>query len=192
MRSPSSLVRLASAFASVLVVLSCDTDLVKPRFGAGLAGGPTGAKPFVSIDTPAAPGQIVNVGDSVLVVTRLIDERQLATLVITGIKYIGSAALGTLAESVRYSPVNAGPFPIGVIDTTVRRYLKPTMPVDSSVDSMVIRAVVRDAVGNLDTAEQVVNIILGAPVIVTAPGSGASVRRSIPMPVSARGRTTIP
>jgi hypothetical protein len=203
MRLP--IARLALAVASVLVVLSCDTNPVQPRFGNGISGGPTGAgpvapvnpgapdtnRPFVRIDTPATPGQLVNVGDSVLVVTRIIDERQLSSVEITGVKYTGSAILGTLTETVRYPTVTvpnpgAQPFRAGLVDTTVRRYLRAGTPVDSSIDSMVVFAVARDAAGNVDTARRRVDIVRGPGVNIITPVSGDSVPQSIGMAVSVR------
>src|SRR5688572_15357867 len=198
MRFP--LVRLASTIVGVLVVLSCDTNPVSPRFGNGIAGGPIvpvnpGAPdtndPFVRIDTPATPGQLVNVGDSILVVTRIIDDRQLAGVEITGIKYIGSASLGTLTEIVRYSPVGspnpgAPPFRAGLTDAIIRRFLRAATPIDSTIDSLIIFAVVRDASGNVDTASRRVDIVRGPSVVITNPINGDSVPQGIGMAVSAR------
>jgi hypothetical protein len=203
MRFP--LVRLASTVVGVLIVLSCDTNPVSPRFGNGIAGGPTGSgpvvpinpgapdtsTPFVRIDTPATPGQLVNVGDSILVVARIIDERQLVGVEFTGIKYIGSASLGTLQEIVRYSPVGAPnpgapPFRAGLVDTTIRRYLKAATPIDSSIDSVVIFAVVRDIGGNVDSARVRVDIVRGPNVNIINPISGDSVPQGIGMAVAAR------
>ena len=103
MRSP--FVRLTALVVGIVAVMSCDGGSVNPRFGNGIAGGSSGtapisptnpnapdtSRPFVRIDTPAVVGQLVNVGDSILTVTRIIDDRQLQSLVVTGYKFTGSA-----------------------------------------------------------------------------------------------------
>src|SRR6185503_7210481 len=165
MRFPIS--RLVVAAAGVLVVMSCDNPPAGPKFGNGISGGPTGTspvapvnpgapdtnRPFVRIDTPATNGLLVNVGDSILVVTRVIDDRSLSRLDLVGLKYTGSANLGTLTTTIRYAPL-AVTFPAGVTDTVIRRYMKPALPVDTTVDSLVIFAVATDASGNADTARR--------------------------------------
>ena len=159
MRFP--VVRLAAVVVGIVAVMSCDGGSVNPRFGNGIAGGSSGTapvtptnpnapdtnKPFVRIDTPAVVGQLVNVGDSILTVTRIIDDRQLQSLVVTGYKFTGSANLGTLVQTIRYTPVFAPvqggtPFRTGLTDTTIRRYLRlprrhrwPTGGQDSSRSS---------------------------------------------------------
>src|SRR5262245_61473695 len=98
MRSP--LVRLATVGVAVVAVLSCDGGPVSPRFGNGISGGPTGTAPitppppgspdtnppFVIIQTPATNGQLVNIGDSILVTLLLSDDRQLSSVDMTGFK----------------------------------------------------------------------------------------------------------
>src|SRR5206468_6682186 len=155
MRLPLPFGRLVLAAVGVVVVMSCDNPPASPRFGNGISGGPTGTspitpvnpnapdtgRPFVRIDTPATTGQLFNVGDSILVVTRIIDDRALQSLTIVGMKFTGSANLGTLQEIVRYAPITAPigtPFRAQLQDTTIRRYLKAVTPIDSTVDSLVI------------------------------------------------------
>src|SRR6185436_466907 len=137
-----SLVRLAAVSGCVAAIVSCDAAPASPKFGNGIAGGATGTAPitppnpsapdtsvpFVRIDTPATTGQLVNVGDSILVVTRVIDDRQVSTLEIVGLKFTGSATLGTLTQTVRYPSVfvpASGQLPLrtGLQDTTLKRYL---------------------------------------------------------------------
>ena len=198
MRFPIS--RLVVAAAGVLVVLSCDNPPAGPKFGNGISGGPTGtapvtppapgspdtSRPFVRIDTPAVVGQLINVGDSILVVTRIIDDRSLSQLDLIGIKYSGSAQLGTLQQSVRYAPITApvgGTFRAGLTDSIIRRYLKPAVPVDTTIDSLVIIAVVRDAGGNADTTRKRVNIVTGPKVTIEAPIANDSVSQGVAMSV---------
>jgi hypothetical protein len=177
--------------------MSCDGGSVNPKFGNGIAGGATGTspitplnpnspdtnKPFVRIDTPLV-GQLINVGDSILTVTRLNDDRQLLSVVVTGYKFTGSAILGTLTQTIRYTPAQAPvaggtPFRAGLTDTLIFRYLKPAIPVDTSIDSLVIEAIVTDAAGNVDTARKRVNIVTGPKVTIEAPVANDSVSQGI-------------
>lgn len=205
----SHLVRLAAVAFSVAALASCDTGPVTPKFGNGIAGGSTGNTPTTptvnpnSPDTgnvgivildPANTGQLVNVGDSLLVQVRAFDDRQLSSIRIQGIQYTGDPSLGTLVETIRYPTVfipNSGaqPFrttPTGLVDTTVRRYLKPAIPVDSSLGNLTIMAIATDAAGNVDTALRVVNLVAGPAVTVLSPTAGDSVPQNVPMNFSVR------
>jgi len=200
MRYP--LARLAVLAVGIVAVLSCDGGSVNPRFGNGIAGGsnqtgtpkpvnpnaPDTNRPFVRIDTPVV-GQLVNVGDSILTVTRIIDDRQLQSLVVTGYKFTGSAILGTLTQTIRYTPVFApvqggAPFRTGLTDTTIRRYLHPAIPVDTSIDSLVIEAIATDGAGNVDTTRKRINIVTGPKVVIEAPVAGDSVAQGVSMLVT--------
>lgn len=203
MRLP--LIRLGAVVTGVVVVMSCDAGPAGPRFGNGISGGPTGTspvtpvnpsapdtnRPFAQIQTPATTGQLVNIGDSLLVVTRIIDDRQLSRLTLVGMKYVGDASLGTLQEIARYPAVvapapGAVPFRTGLTDTTVRRFLKPAVPIDSTIDSLVIFAIARDLAGNVDTARRRVNLVKGPSVTVIAPVAGDEVSQNVAMLVQAR------
>ena len=197
MRLQSAFVRLAVAAVGVAVIVSCDNAPAGPKFGNGISGGPTGTapvtppnpgspdtnRPFVRIDTPATNGTLVNIGDSILVVTRIIDDRQMAKLDLVGIRYTGSAILGTLTQTIRYTPVSAGGFRAGLTDTVIRRYLQPAVPIDTAIDSLVIFAVATDGAGNVDTARRVVNIVSGPKVTIENPIQNDSVSQGIAMAV---------
>ena len=200
MRFPFPFGRLVLASVGVIVVMSCDNPPASPRFGNGISGDPTGtlpvtpvnpnspdtSRPFVRIDTPATTGQLFNVGDSILVVTRVIDDRQLASMSLVGMKFTGNASLGTLQEIVRYSPITAPigtAFRTGLTDTIIRRYLKAVTPIDSTVDSLVIIAIATDASGNADTTRRRVNLVTGPKVVIEAPLPSDSVSKVIPMSV---------
>src|SRR4051812_2163645 len=195
-----SLIRLAAVAGSVAVIVSCDAAPSSPKFGNGIAGGVTGTSPitpanpsapdtsvpFVRIDTPATTGQLVNVGDSILVVTRVIDDRQISGLEIVGLKFAGSAVLGTLTQTVRYPSVfvpssGALPFRTGLQDTTLKRYLKAGTPIDSTIDSLVILAIGRDLAGNVDTARRRIDLVTGPAVTLTTPKNGDSVSQKVAM-----------
>src|SRR3954463_11698703 len=110
-----SIIRLLALTASVAVVLSCEGGPESPAFGNGINGGggtaggttqnpnaPDTTRPFTIIDTPSV-GQLINAGDSILVVTRIHDERALAGVTITGFKVTGNVNLGNLQRTLRYN-----------------------------------------------------------------------------------------
>ena len=203
MRSP--LVRLAAVVVSIAALASCDTGPVTPKFGNGIAGGSTGTAPItppnpntpdtggvgVVILDPATTGQLVNVGDSLLIQVRAFDDRELDGVRIQGMKYTGDPDLGSLVEIIRYPTVfapvaNGLPFRAGLVDTTIRRYLKPAVPVDSALDSLIIMAIATDAAGNVDTATRRVNLVSGPSVTLLSPNAGDSMPQNVPMNFSVR------
>ena len=200
MRSP--LVRLLAVGLAVAVVVSCEAGPSAPRFGNGISGGPTGTSPvtppapgspdtndpFVIIQTPATNGQLINIGDSILVQVLLNDDRQLGDVSITGFREAGDTSLGTFQRTVRYPTIVAPttPFTTGQTSATIRRYLKPGVPVDSTTDSLIIMAIVRDGAGNVDTARRRVQLVTGPAVTIVAPRQGDSVPQNVAMTVTAR------
>ena len=201
----SHIVRLAAVVVGVVALASCDTGPVTPKFGNGIAGGSTGTAPItppnpntpdtggvgIVILDPVATGQLVNVGDSLLVQVRAFDDRQLTGVRVQGMKYTGDPTLGSLVEVVRYptvfAPVSGGlPFRTGLVDTTIRRYLKPAVPVDSSLDSLVIMAIATDGAGNVDTTLRRVNLVSGPAVTLLSPNAGDSVPQNVLMNFSVR------
>src|SRR3954470_25000068 len=193
-------VRLAIAAAGVAIVMSCDAPPAGPRFGNGISGGPSGTAPvtppnpslpdtthpFARIDTPTTTGQLFNVGDSILVVVRLIDDRQLNTVTLQGVRYKGNANLGTLVTTFRYPAVNApggSSFRAGLTDTVIRRFLQPAVPLDTAIDSLVVMAILSDAAGNIDTSFKRVNIVTGPKVVIEAPAPTDTVPQNVPMNV---------
>lgn len=183
--------RLAVAAAGVLIVMSCDNPPAGPRFGNGISGGPSGTAPvnppdptqpdttdpFARIDTPSTTGLLFNVGDSILVVVRLVDDRNVSSVTVQGIRSTGDPDLGTLVETFRYPPITApvtGTFRTGLTDTTIRRYLQPAVPLDTAIDELMLMAIVRDAAGNVDTALRRVNIVTGPKVTIQEPSDSAT------------------
>lgn len=195
-----ALVRLAVLAVGIAVVVSCDVGPTGGTFGNGISGGPTGTAPvvpptgadtndpFVRIDIPT-PGQLVNVGDSILVQITFIDDRKLGSLSITGFKEAGDTALGTFTRTVRYTTVTAPaagqPFQPGQTNATIRRYIKPAVPVDTVPDSLVIIAIGADSAGNIDSARVAIQIVTGPKVTIVAPVNNDSVPRGINMAVTA-------
>ena len=201
----SHIVRLAAVVLSIAALASCDTGPVTPKFGNGIAGGSTGTAPItppnpntpdtggvgIVILDPANTGQLINVGDSILIQVRAFDDRELDQIRIQGMKYTGDPDLGSLVEVIRYPTVfapvaNGLPFRAGLTDTIIRRYLKPATPVDSSLDSLIIMAIATDAAGNVDTTLRRVNLVSGPSVTLLAPSAGDSVPQSVPMNFSVR------
>lgn len=197
-----SLVRLLAVVTGVAVVASCDAGPTVSRFGNGISGGPTGTAPitppapgsvdtnppFVVVDTPAT-GQLVNVGDSILVVTRILDDRKVGGLTILGFKEVGDPALGTYAQILRYGPVSVGGAGFGspgLTDTTVRRYVQAVAPVDTTVGPLLLVVIGRDSAGNVDTVTKNLQIVTGPRVAITSPTGGDSVPRGIAMAVTVR------
>ncbi|MEX2152133.1 MAG: hypothetical protein WD825_02280 [Gemmatimonadaceae bacterium] len=200
MRFP--LARLAGAAAGVLIVLSCDGGPAQPRFGSGISGGPTGTAPvvppdpsipdtgnvFTQILIPSTNGAQVNIGDSILVRVRVTDDRNVAGLTIQGMKFSGVDSLGTLQETIRYTAIpmpapGAVPLRSGITDTTVSRYLKPNVPVDSTLGDLIILAIGVDAAGNVDTARRVLQLVTGPAVNILGPLPGSEVAQGSSMTV---------
>jgi hypothetical protein len=219
----SSILRLAVVAGCVAAVLSCDAGPITPVFGNGIAGGATGTAPVVPLNpsapdteppfvifcgvnvltttpcsSPAAQNQQINVGDSILVVVRALDNRQVGNVKIQGIKFVGDPNLGTLQEVQRYpavfSPTSGQfsvnpnrPTPGGFLqDTLTRRYLQPAQPLDSTPGVMQLQAIIEDGSGNVDTAFHSVNIVLGPRVEVLVPNDGDSVSQGSNMLVQVR------
>src|SRR5262245_29748147 len=201
----STLVRLSALVVGVVAVISCDGGPAVTKFGKGIAGGATGTQPvappaagsidsnipFVRIDTPVAtPQQLINAGDSILVVVRAIDDRRVRTVTVRGLQYKGSTSLGTLQEIERYpaisAPVGTLPFRAGLVDTIGRRYLKPATRGATRRDSLVLQAIVVDSSGNADTTRRVVQWVNGPTVSITAPVPNYSVPRGSQMSVTVR------
>jgi len=186
----STILRIAVVCAGIAAVASCDTRTTGPIGGGGGGGGggtiiPVGTdKPGIAIDTPAV-NQLVNVGDSILVVVRLHDDHPLASLDITGLEFFGSASLGTLKQTTRYVAPSAS-FGPDIHDAIVRRYLQPVDLKDTTLDSLVIKAVAVDSLGGTDSVEKTVLIVSGPHVAITAPLSGDSTPIGIGMTVTTR------
>lgn len=178
----SILVRLAGLTAGVAIVASCDTRVSTSPIVTGSTGGTgsssnTGGKgPTVTIDTPTV-NSLANIGDSILVVMRLHDDKALKTASVVGLKLTGSADLGTLTQTVRYPAITipaTGVFRAGLRDTVIRRYLKPSTAGDTTVDSLVIAAIATDSAGITDTTKRRIDLVAGPRVILSAPASGDS------------------
>jgi hypothetical protein len=184
------LVRLSVLLAAIALVASCDqrTPLTANRGGGG--GGSTSSNPgapVVSIDT-VNPNP-VNIGDSVLIAVHVRDDSTIQSLQIRGLTVHGTADLGTLVIFDRYVPVTAptgANFRSGLRDTVIRRFLRPGIPVDTTLDSLVVIATATDGVKTgADTV--VVRMVTGPKISFVTPIAGTQVFAGGDMLVVARG-----
>ena len=137
----------------------------------------TFAAPTITLMTPL-PSAKLNVGDSVLVTARVQDGAGIRSITYIGYSLRGSPDLGTQDTVVRYpaitAPSKGGTFVPGVTDTIIRRYLKPSIPIDTLVDSLIVSAIAIDALGGVDTARVAVKMVRGPSVQVLSPVVGDS------------------
>ena len=130
------------------------------------------------------PARLVNVGDPILVETYLNDDRSLGgsgLLLITGYKKTGDPDLGTEQRIARYPTVQwpaSGakhrghidiPGEADLRDSVVRRFLTPTLPLDTEVGDLWIVAVLTDSVGNTFTDSLLVLVVNGPKVTLDIP-----------------------
>jgi len=187
----SVLIRLPALAAGIALVASCDTRMpTQATIGGG--GSSSSAKdagaPTIALDTPIA-NTLINVGDSILVVMRVHDDKALSSLSVDGLSYRGNEDLGTLVQRVRYALVSvpvSGLFRPGLRDTTIRRYLKPVSAADTSLDSLVIVAIVKDSSGNADTTKRRVDLVLGPKVTILSPTASDSVPAGVGLGITAK------
>lgn len=188
----STWTRLGALAASVVLVASCDTAITaSSRPSSSTSSSKTGAKgPTIAIDSPTAGG-LVNLGDSVFVSVHLHDDRSLKSMVISGVTQTGSVDLGTFKQKPRYITTNVpvtGTFRAGLRDTTIRRYLQPIVPLDTTLDSLVVFVTALDSVGVADTAQVAVHIVAGPKVTIESPSNGDSIPAGVGLSVSARAQ----
>ena len=165
-------IRCAAVVAAIALVAACDQRSgLAPNIkgGGGTSGGAKGA-PAVSIDT-VRPSP-VNIGDSIFVAVHVKSDSSMTGLLISGLTVKGSVNLGTLTTSNRYTPVNVPPngsFRAGLKDTVIMRYLQPGVPVDTSLDSLVIIAQATDKAGKVGADTVVVKVVTGPKVNFITP-----------------------
>jgi hypothetical protein len=188
----SNLFRLAALATGVVIVASCDARLPsESQFGSSSSStSSTTKKPSIVIDSPTT-GALINLGDSVLVSVRLHDDKALKTATMAAVTQTGSIDLGTFTQTPRYKlasiPVT-GTFRAGLRDTTVRRYLQPINPKDTTLDSLVIVVIATDSLGAADTATRRINIVSGPKVSISSPTNGDSIPAGVGLSVSARAQ----
>jgi hypothetical protein len=185
-------VRLLALGLALTAIVSCDQRLPTNTIGGGNNGGGNSGEdvtpPTVTFEQPPA-GAYINIGDSVLVGVRIRDNQSLANVDLSGVSMRGSADLGNLTIINRFVPIGApagGAFRAALTDTTIRRYMKAVVPTDTTQDSVVFIAIVRDAAGLADTARIRLNLVAGPKVVFITPTYGDSVQRGILMNVQMR------
>ena len=151
----------------------------------------TFAAPTITLATPL-PSAKLNVGDSVLVTARVQDGAGIRSITFIGYSLRGSVDLGTQDTVVRYpaitAPSTSGTFVPGVVDTTIRRYLKPLVPADTIVDSLIVTAIAIDNLGGVDTARVAVKMVRGPSVQVLSPVVGDSATPGAGLTVTLRAQ----
>ena len=162
-RSHLALVVLAAA-----AVVSCDTRLPTATRRAA-----PGTPPDVVIDTPLVNAQI-NVGDSIYMRVLATGGNALQTLELTALAVTGDPEFGTYAETPRYKTITVT-FPAGAHDTTIRRYLQPIDPDNTTLDSLIIQAILTDSTGLKDTARVRATLVSGPKVTIESPVPNDSV-----------------
>jgi hypothetical protein len=163
LRSHIAFVMLAAAS-----VVACDTRLPTATRRAA-----PGTPPDVAIDTPLVNAQI-NVGDSIYVRTISTGGNALATLELTALAISGNKDFGTYAETPRYKAVTVN-FPGGTTDTIIRRFLQPIDLNNTSLDSLIIQAILTDSTGLKDTARVRGTLVSGPKVNIESPSPNDSI-----------------
>ncbi|HEX3867974.1 MAG TPA: hypothetical protein VHV78_14530, partial [Gemmatimonadaceae bacterium] len=191
-----TLLRLAALVAGIVLVASCDTTMPtaeQPSVAVVKQSTTGSSKPTIVIDSPLV-GALINIGDSILVTVEIKDAQSITSASIVGLKEAGSIDLGTFKATPRYAEADipaGGTFRPGLRDTIVRRYLQPTTPVDTTIDSLVILVVAKDTSGGVDSATTRVNLVAGPKVSVVAPTSGDSIPAGVGLNVAARATSPI-
>jgi hypothetical protein len=190
-------IRLLALAAGIAVILSCDSaPPTAPGSAFGGSKATTGkagvdvTPPTVTIDTPTT-GTLVNIGDSILVTVHLHDDQGLAAVHLFGFRETGNIGLGTFARFPRYGEIDVINFRSALRDTVIRRYLQPVLPVDTTIDSLVVMALVADSAGNVDSTLRRVNIVAGPKITITSPLQGDSVPAGVSFAASAHGLSAI-
>ena len=164
----AQLIPFAAVLTAIVLVAACDQHQpLNPNFtGGGSSSGAKGA-PAVSIDT-LQPNP-VNIGDSIYMAVHVRDDSAIASVTLQGLTVHGSVDLGTLTVSNRYTPIGISGFRAGLRDTVIRRYLHPAVPVDTSLDSLVVIASATDNSGNTGADTVIVRVVTGPKVSFITP-----------------------
>jgi hypothetical protein len=204
----SSAPQLALVLAAAAALAACDTrtptglQVGNPggtpagNGGTGTGTGSDRVRPTVAFETPDS-NAVFNLGDSILVRVHARDAGGLQSMQLSGISIRGSAALGTAVVIPRFEAPTVTLRP-GLKDTTVSRWLKPRVPVDTTQDSLVVVVVTTDQAGNVDSTRRRVNLVSGPKLVLLTPQPGDSVRPGVALNVQLRvthgsdiGRVTV-
>jgi hypothetical protein len=179
-------IRLATVIAGVAIVASCDSRMPSQAVISSSSSSSTTGAPRVTVDSPFV-NALVNVKDSIYVVMNLHDDKALKSATVVGYTFKGSEELGTLKTTARFVPIAiplTGGFREGLRDTTIRRYLKAASS-DTTLDSVVVVAIVSDKDGNADTARRKIELVAGPKVTITTPLPSDSVPAGVGLGITA-------
>lgn len=183
----SLLARIAVITAGIAVVASCDAGVPTAAGSrSGSKGTNTGPNTglHITIDTPTV-GSMVNVGDSLYVhVHATGGSLGLKDVTIVGYKVSGSVDLGTYKQVARYTAIDV-PLNGTIKDTTLRRYLQPAQPLDTTVDSLIVRAYATDSAGNVAQDSVRLFMVTGPHVGIIDPPAGDQESAGILLSLSA-------
>jgi hypothetical protein len=166
MRSTRS--HIAFVVLAAAAVVSCDTRLPTATRRAA-----PGTPPDVVIDTPLVNAQL-NVGDSIYVRVLATGGNALQQIELTALAVSGDPDFGTYAETPRYK-TSTVIFPSSVHDTIIRRFLQPIDINNTSLDSLIVQAILTDSTGLKDTARVRATLVSGPKVNIESPVPGDSV-----------------
>ena len=164
----STRIQLALVVLAAAAVASCDTRLPTAARRAA-----PGTPPDVVIDTPLVNAQI-NVGDSIYMRVLATGGNALQSLELTALAVSGDPDFGTYAETPRYKVTTVN-FPTSVHDTIIRRYLQPIDVNHTSLDSIIVQAILTDSTGLKDTARVRATLVSGPKVTIESPVANDSV-----------------
>jgi hypothetical protein len=162
---------------------------------AGLPGLPfsvtDGKKPVLTFLAPV-PGAKLNVGDSMLVTTRLQDNIALSKVSFEGVS-VRTPTAGIDQIITRYPMVSAPSttFRPGLRDTSIQRYIRVQTPVDTVTDTLIVTGVLSDIAGNTDTVRIKVKMVNGPTVTFLSPVLGDSATNGANLAVSLKAVSTL-
>ncbi|HEU5175712.1 MAG TPA: hypothetical protein VFT96_13235 [Gemmatimonadaceae bacterium] len=190
--------RLLALVAGVAAIISCDagtpaglgkyTETPGSSGGGGATTQGDGRYPIMSIVAPDS-GDTVNIGDSILVALNVRDNLSgIRSIAFAGLTYKGDPNVGTQTITERFITVTEN-FPAGFAvggDTTIRRILWPVSAADTMPDSVVVRAIVIDHSGLVDTVMRTVQLVNGPSVQILTPRPDAILRPGTQVKIRAR------
>ena len=143
--------------------------------------------PTAAFTKPTSAGKVA-IGDSILVSAVLHDNAGIASVAFSAFSARGNPGLGTQDTVLRYSSATApssGAFRPGLKDTTITRWLRAVTPIDTTTDSLIVRALVSDATGNQGSAVVRVRSVPTLAISSSRAGQALKSRDSVDIRVTA-------
>jgi hypothetical protein len=146
----------------IAAAAGCDSAFNPPVSGIGGDSNPSRAAvsaPSLSvrIDSAGSNGA-VRPGKDLRVVVALRDTEGLLNAKVQATQVVHDHELEVTTESERYLPIETGTFRMGLRDTVLRQWMQAVYPVDVTLDSLIVRAIVTNARGAVDTVRASVTI----------------------------------